>query len=130
MPEAKGLSYNLLAEILLRSTPNPIEVNWYSFGFVTCRGQHEESILVNLYQLRARSCTAAFGSRKLLRVCSKRKKSESRDTLLMVHCCWMVECDGNKDRPQDASTASMPAQPLCQHSLLASRIENFELQYG
>lgn len=50
-PEAKGSSYNLLAGILLRATPNPIETNWYSFGFVTCRGQHEESMLVDLYQL-------------------------------------------------------------------------------
>jgi hypothetical protein len=38
-PEAKGTSYNLLAEILLRISPNPSERNWYSFGFVTCHGQ-------------------------------------------------------------------------------------------
>ena len=50
-PEAKGTSYNLLAEILLRISPNPIERNWHSFGFVTCRGQGEESMLVDLYQL-------------------------------------------------------------------------------
>lgn len=48
-PEAKRTSYNLLAEILLRATPNPIENNWYFFGFVTCRAQHEESMLVDLY---------------------------------------------------------------------------------
>ena len=50
-PEAKGTSYNLLAEILVGFTPNPIESNWYSFAFVTCHGQNEESILVDLYQL-------------------------------------------------------------------------------
>ena len=50
-PEAKGNSYNLLAQILRRATPNPIEGNWYSFGYVTCRGQREESMLVDLYQL-------------------------------------------------------------------------------
>lgn len=50
-PEAKGSSYCLLAEILLQISPNPIERNWYSFGFVTCRGQGEESLLVDLYQL-------------------------------------------------------------------------------
>ena len=50
-PEAKRSCYNLLAGILLRFTPNPIEMNWYSFGFVTCRGQREESMLVALYQL-------------------------------------------------------------------------------
>ena len=50
-PEAKGASYNLLAGVLLRISPNPIQENWYSFGFVTCRGQGEESTLVDLYQL-------------------------------------------------------------------------------
>ena len=50
-PEAKGASYNLLAETLLRASPNPIEENWYSFGFVTCCGLGEESMLVDLYQL-------------------------------------------------------------------------------
>lgn len=75
--------------------------------------------------LRARNCTAAFGLRKLLRVCSKRRKSESRDTLLMVHCCWMVE-----GVMKIKMGRKMPAQPLCQHSLFASRIENFEFQYG
>lgn len=50
-PEAKGASYNLLAETLLRISPNPTERNWYSFGFVTCCGEGEESMLVDLYQL-------------------------------------------------------------------------------
>ncbi|KAL8833124.1 MAG: hypothetical protein Q9170_004482 [Blastenia crenularia] len=50
-PEAKGTSYNLLAAILLQMSPNPMERNWYSFGFVTCRTQGEESTLVNIYQL-------------------------------------------------------------------------------
>ena len=50
-PEAKKASIDLLAEILLKMSPNPIERNWYSFGFVTCCGKGEESILVGLYQL-------------------------------------------------------------------------------
>ena len=50
-PEAKGSCYNLLAGILRRFTPNPIEENWYSFGFVTCYDQCEESKLVTLYKL-------------------------------------------------------------------------------
>jgi hypothetical protein len=50
-PEAKRNSYNLLAEMLLRAVPNPMELNWHSFGFVTCRGQWEESQLLDLYQL-------------------------------------------------------------------------------
>ena len=59
LPEAKRLSYILLAEILLQVNPNPFEVNWYSFGFVTCRGQQEEGILLSLYQL---SLTESDGS--------------------------------------------------------------------
>lgn len=50
-PEAKRTCYYLLAEILLQISPNPIDRNWYSFGFVTCRGQNEEGMLVALYQL-------------------------------------------------------------------------------
>ena len=50
-PEAKGTSYHMLAQILLRISPNPIQANWYSFGFVTCQGKGEESMLVDLYQL-------------------------------------------------------------------------------
>ena len=50
-PEAKRVSYNLLAEILLRFCPNPIERNWYFFGFVTCCRKDEESMLMNLYLL-------------------------------------------------------------------------------
>lgn len=50
-PEAKKSSYFLLAEIIQWGSPNPAETNWYSFGFATCRGRGEESILVNLYQL-------------------------------------------------------------------------------
>ncbi len=59
-PEAKGTSYYLLAEILLRISPNPIERNWYSFGFVTCRGQGEESMLVDLYQLLLTESDGSF----------------------------------------------------------------------
>ena len=43
-----------------------------------------------------------------MRVCSKRKNSESRDTLLMVHCCWMVE--GVMKTKVGYKT---PAQPPC-----------------
>jgi hypothetical protein len=50
-PEAMGFSYNLLAGMLLRAVPNLIELNWYSFGFGTCRRQWEESQLLDLYQL-------------------------------------------------------------------------------
>ena len=59
-PEAKKTSYYLLAEILLRISPNPIERNWYSFGFVACRGQDEESMLVDLYQLLLTQSDGSF----------------------------------------------------------------------
>jgi hypothetical protein len=59
-PEAKGTSYNLLGGTLLRISPNPIKENWYSFGFVTCRGQHEESMLVDLYQLLLTESDGSF----------------------------------------------------------------------
>lgn len=59
-PEAKGTSFYLLAGTLLRISPNPIEENWYSFGFVTCRGQHEESMLVDLYQLLLTESDGSF----------------------------------------------------------------------
>ncbi|KAI4253554.1 MAG: hypothetical protein LQ352_003615 [Teloschistes flavicans] len=50
-PEAKKLSYYLLAGTLHRISPNPTDEAWYFFGFVTCRGMHEEAILQDLYQL-------------------------------------------------------------------------------
>ncbi|KAL8676912.1 MAG: hypothetical protein Q9186_006609 [Xanthomendoza sp. 1 TL-2023] len=50
-PRAKATSYSLLARVLHQISPNPIEESWYSFGFVTCRGENEEGILVALYQL-------------------------------------------------------------------------------
>ncbi|KAL9614184.1 MAG: hypothetical protein Q9167_001336 [Letrouitia subvulpina] len=59
-PEAKGASYYSLAGMLLRMSPNPIEKNWYSFGFVTCRGQGEESMLVDLYQLLLTESDGSF----------------------------------------------------------------------
>lgn len=59
-PEARGTSYNLLAGVLLRASPNPIERNWYTFGFVTCRGQDEESVLVDLYQLLLTESDGSF----------------------------------------------------------------------
>ena len=59
-PEARGASYNLLAGVLSRFSPNPIEGNWYSFAFVTCRGQGEESMLVDLYQLLLTESDGSF----------------------------------------------------------------------
>jgi hypothetical protein len=59
-PEAKETSYNLLAEILLQASPNPMERNWYSFGFVTCCGQDKESILVGLYRLLLTESDGSF----------------------------------------------------------------------
>ncbi|KAI4217542.1 MAG: hypothetical protein LQ351_000137 [Letrouitia transgressa] len=59
-PVAKGTSYNLLAQTLLRMTPNPIEKNWYSFGFVTCHGHSEESMLLDLYQLLLTESDGSF----------------------------------------------------------------------
>lgn len=55
-PVAKGSSYNLLAGMLLRGTPNLRDENWYSFGFVTChKGDEpwrwEEGQLLDIYQL-------------------------------------------------------------------------------
>ncbi|KAF1961813.1 hypothetical protein CC80DRAFT_488219 [Byssothecium circinans] len=41
-------------------TPNPIDMNWYSFGFVTCRGHAEESSLVDLYQLLLTESDGSF----------------------------------------------------------------------
>ncbi|KAI4933930.1 uncharacterized protein J4E92_003600 [Alternaria infectoria] len=51
MPEAKRDSFTLLAQLSHQMSPNPIEQNWYSFGFVTCRGKSEENTLVQVYQL-------------------------------------------------------------------------------
>ena len=65
-PEAKRSSYTLLAEILLNITPNPTERNWYSFGFVTCRGQdgnpgqNEENELSALYRLLLTESDGSF----------------------------------------------------------------------
>lgn len=59
-PESKGTSYNLLAGVLLRGSPNPNDMNYYSFGFVTCRGQGEESMLVDLYQLLLTKSDGSF----------------------------------------------------------------------
>ena len=59
-PEAKKTSHDFLAEILLRFTPNPVERNWYSFGFVTCHGRKEETMLVDLYQLLLTETDGSF----------------------------------------------------------------------
>jgi hypothetical protein len=50
-PEAKRDSFGLLAQLSHQMSPNPIEYGWYSFGFVTCRGQSEENTLLQIYQL-------------------------------------------------------------------------------
>ncbi|KAK6538662.1 hypothetical protein TWF694_010239 [Orbilia ellipsospora] len=50
-PEAKRDSYALLAGIFHRSTPGPTDVDWYFFGFVTCRGRGEVGMLLDIYQL-------------------------------------------------------------------------------
>ncbi|EAT78007.1 hypothetical protein SNOG_14467 [Parastagonospora nodorum SN15] len=50
-PQAQRHSYHLLAEMQHRWSPNPVEENWYSFGFVTCRNRSEERTLLGLYQL-------------------------------------------------------------------------------
>ncbi|KAF1978035.1 hypothetical protein BU23DRAFT_577533 [Bimuria novae-zelandiae CBS 107.79] len=44
LPESKRDCYCVLAQIIHRNTPNPIEIAWYSFGFVTCRGHADESV--------------------------------------------------------------------------------------
>ncbi|KAF2015573.1 hypothetical protein BU24DRAFT_480328 [Aaosphaeria arxii CBS 175.79] len=60
-PEAKRDSYIILAQAVYHCIPNEIERNWYTFGFVTCRGQGEESILVEIYRLLlAKSDDSAF----------------------------------------------------------------------
>ncbi|KAL9619822.1 MAG: hypothetical protein Q9160_005562 [Pyrenula sp. 1 TL-2023] len=59
-PEAKGLSYNMLAEMLLRYTPNPTEKNWYSFGFVACCGHRGETELLDIYRLLLTESDGSF----------------------------------------------------------------------
>lgn len=59
-PEARGTSYNLLAGVLSRCSPNPIERNWYTFGFVTCRDLGEEAVLVDVYQLLLTESDGSF----------------------------------------------------------------------
>lgn len=59
-PKAKESCYNLLAEILIQARPNPIEENWYSFAFVTCREQREENELLALYQLLLTESDGSF----------------------------------------------------------------------
>lgn len=50
-PRAKAASFHLLAHLLRRMSPNPMESNWYNFGFVTCCGHREECELVDIYLL-------------------------------------------------------------------------------
>jgi hypothetical protein len=49
-PDAKADCYHMLALNLHMAYPHPIEHNWYTFGFCTCRGEHEEGELGGLYQ--------------------------------------------------------------------------------
>ncbi|TGO64973.1 hypothetical protein BOTNAR_0082g00150 [Botryotinia narcissicola] len=49
-PEAKMQCYELLATVLHAAHPNPIQKNWYSFGFCTCNDEREESALGLLYR--------------------------------------------------------------------------------
>ncbi|KAM0134264.1 hypothetical protein ACHAP3_005577 [Botrytis cinerea] len=48
-PEAKMLCYELLAMALHMACPNPIQKNWYNFGFCTCDDEQEEGALGGLY---------------------------------------------------------------------------------
>lgn len=49
-PDAKAHCYHMLAGVLHMAHPHPIEENWYTFGFCTCRGEREERRLGGLYQ--------------------------------------------------------------------------------
>ncbi|OCK75458.1 hypothetical protein K432DRAFT_429412, partial [Lepidopterella palustris CBS 459.81] len=49
-PEAKAHCYRMLAGALHMAHPHPIEYNWYTFGFCTCREEQEERRLGGLYQ--------------------------------------------------------------------------------
>lgn len=48
-PEAKRQCHSFLSLMLFRVISTPMEVNWYSLGFVTCRGQGHEDSLFNPY---------------------------------------------------------------------------------
>lgn len=48
-PDAKGHCYQLLATALHMAYPNPIEENWYNFGFATCYDKWQEGQLGGLY---------------------------------------------------------------------------------
>ncbi|TGO52514.1 hypothetical protein BCON_0140g00280 [Botryotinia convoluta] len=49
-PEAKMQCYELLATALHAACPNPIQKNWYNFGFCTCNDEREEGALGVLYK--------------------------------------------------------------------------------
>lgn len=48
-PDAKQHCYRLLATVLHMAHPNPIEKNWYNFGFPTCNSEGQISQLGVLY---------------------------------------------------------------------------------
>jgi hypothetical protein len=49
-PKAKARSDQILAEALHTAAPNPIEDNWFTFGFCTCFDERQEGKLGGLYQ--------------------------------------------------------------------------------
>ncbi|KAF7943452.1 hypothetical protein EAE96_011378 [Botrytis aclada] len=49
-PEAKLQCYELLATALHMACPNPMQRNWYNFGFCTCVDEQEEGALGVLYK--------------------------------------------------------------------------------
>lgn len=49
-PDAKAHCYQMLAGVLHGGYPHPIEENWFTFGFCTCREEREERSLGGLYQ--------------------------------------------------------------------------------
>ncbi|THV46494.1 hypothetical protein BGAL_0381g00010 [Botrytis galanthina] len=49
-PEAKIQCYEILATVLHAAHSNPVQKNWYSFGFCTCTDEREESTLGLLYR--------------------------------------------------------------------------------
>lgn len=49
-PDAKREAYHFLVAILHATSPNPIQRNWYVFGFCTCRDERGERSLGGLYR--------------------------------------------------------------------------------
>ncbi|KNG83331.1 hypothetical protein ANOM_008385 [Aspergillus nomiae NRRL 13137] len=49
-PEAKRDCFYMLAQTLHMANPDPIETNWFNFGFCTCDDEYKERSLGGLYQ--------------------------------------------------------------------------------